>query len=133
MSKIEAGRIKIKSEFMDLNRLLDDVRAIFQFVCQRKKLSLTIDTVELISNRIVADRGKIRQVLINLLSNAVKFTRRGGITLRAETKSEGERERTVIFDVIDTGSGIAPVEQGNLFEAFEQTTSGQRVSEGTGL
>jgi CheY-like chemotaxis protein len=76
------------------------------------------------------DEGKLRQVLMNLLGNAVKFTEEGGVALRVARAIEEER---LIFEVEDTGPGIAPQELEAVFEPFVQTTSGQRSLEGTGL
>ncbi|PID39434.1 MAG: hypothetical protein CR984_06990 [Proteobacteria bacterium] len=133
MSKIEAGRITINSEPMNLDKLIEDIEAIFQLACRRKNLNMAVEATGVSCRQIAADRGKVRQVLINLLSNAIKFTQKGGVTLRIVTAPHDEAAWQVTCDVIDTGSGIEPAEQESLFEAFEQTTSGRSASEGTGL
>jgi CheY-like chemotaxis protein len=70
----------------------------------------------------------VRQILVNLLGNAVKFTEAGSVALRV-----GWSDGRATFDVSDTGYGIAGDELGTLFDAFAQTESGRRSSEGTGL
>ncbi|WP_419657977.1 PAS domain S-box protein [Desulfosarcina variabilis] len=133
MSKIEAGQIKVNNESMDLARLIEDINSIFQLSCQSKEISLKTETDSQLPDRIIADHGKIRQILINLMSNAVKFTSQGGITLHAAATVDGGQRWMVGIDIIDSGHGIAEDEQGRLFQAFEQTESGQKTSEGTGL
>ena len=133
MSKIEAGQIKIKNEPMNLPHLIEDINAIFQLSCQRKDICLDIATDNRLPDRIIADHGKVRQILINLMSNAVKFTAKGRITLRTVARIDDQQRWSVSIDVADSGHGIAQDEQARLFQAFEQTASGHKASEGTGL
>jgi PAS domain S-box-containing protein len=133
MSKIEAGHVKIHRESMDFHKLIEDIDAIFRLACQKKNLWLKLETDRRVPKNILADRGKVRQILINLVSNAVKFTRKGGITLACDVNSVEDSSRTLTIHIKDTGSGIDKTEQEKLFEAFEQTSSGQVSSEGTGL
>ena len=133
MSKIEAGQIKLSNEPMDLARLIEDINSIFQLSCQRKNITLKTETESHLPDRIIADHGKVRQILINLMSNAIKFTSQGSITLEAAATMDGSQRWTVCIDIADSGHGIAEDEQTRLFQAFEQTASGQKSSEGTGL
>ena len=87
-----------------------------------------------------ADDKRLRQVLLNLLSNAVKFTDYGTVTFRVEPVDEPELDdqnprptRRIRFEIKDTGIGIAPEKQGNIFLPFEQAGKRDRNSEGTGL
>ena len=121
MSKIEAGQIKVNNESMDLARLIEDINSIFQLSCQSKKISLKTETDSQLPDRIIADHGKIRQILINLMSNAVKFTSQGSITLHGAATMDGGQRWMVCIDIIDSGHGIAEDEQSRLFQAFEQT------------
>jgi signal transduction histidine kinase len=77
----------------------------------------------------IADKRRLKQILVNLLSNAVKFTASGSVTLRVEQTTEA-----IAFSVIDTGIGIAQADQATLFQPFRQLDSGlNRKYEGTGL
>ncbi|MCU0845967.1 MAG: response regulator, partial [Spirochaetes bacterium] len=78
------------------------------------------------------DEGKLRQVLINLVGNAVKFTEEGGIALRIGARGAEKETIDLLFEVEDTGPGIAENEIERVFNAFEQTSTGIR-SGGTGL
>jgi PAS domain S-box-containing protein len=133
MSKIEAGHIRVQNARMNFKRLLDDIHAIFQLACRKKRLRLAMTHDGEKPGTIVADQGKVRQILVNLLANAVKFTTQGGITLHTTIHPEDQNRWRVGVDLIDTGCGIAASEQNRLFNAFEQTASGQRGADGTGL
>ncbi len=132
MSKIEAGRVSLNPSLFDLDELLKDLAAMFRLRAESKGLSFRVIEDGAV-RYIVADEGKIRQVLINLLSNAVKFTKQGGIALRVSTHlREGNHPRLSI-EVEDTGTGISVEEQGNLFRPFVQSRSGLDANTGTGL
>ncbi|MBT4141212.1 MAG: response regulator [Candidatus Latescibacteria bacterium] len=128
ISKIEAGQTILTEEAFDLYRLLNDVKGMFQLRAEDKNLQLIFEYIEEVPQYVYLDQGKLRQVLINLLNNAIKFTEKGGVTLRAKIQ-----DAHLLFEVEDTGPGIAPEEQRALFEAFSQTETGQKSQEGTGL
>jgi signal transduction histidine kinase/DNA-binding response OmpR family regulator len=148
MSKIEAGRIELQLEAFDLHHMLRSLEEMFRIRADQKGLTLLFERAPDVPRYVRADQGKLRQVLINLLGNAVKFTEEGGVTLRVRAHKDGDGTGDVVpslsptghkvstsiyFDVKDTGSGIAPDELHKVFEAFAQTSSGQRLEKGTGL
>ncbi|MDZ8187402.1 MAG: PAS domain S-box protein [Nostoc sp. ChiSLP02] len=152
MSKIEAGQIIYNPEDFDLYLLLQTLQDMFQVRAQAKQLFLKFEMSPDLPRYIQTDEGKLRQVLINLLGNAVKFTQTGGVTLRArmaagdwELGTDGKVTRitnphsplptphSLVFEIEDTGRGIAPEEMNNLFQPFVQTSSGIQTKEGTGL
>jgi PAS domain S-box-containing protein len=139
LSKIEAGRVALQKECFDLHRLLDGLEEMFHLRAIEKGLMLIFDRAPDVPQYVRTDEGKLRQVLMNILGNAVKFTREGGITLRVGTKDQGTLRETedqllsLIFEVEDTGPGIAPEELDAVFDPFTQTASGQKSHEGTGL
>ena len=133
MSKIEAGRIRLNNDTLNILSLIDEVGTLFRQRAEEKKLYLLIEIADEIPVYITSDEGKIRQVLINLLSNAVKFTQDGGIILRAWTVRLGPDNHLLYFEVEDTGAGIAEEELEKVFMHFEQTRSGQKAHVGTGL
>ena len=132
---------------IDLFRLLDDLDEMFRLRTVEKGLHLVFDRRPDVPRYVRLDEVKLRQVLINLLSNGLKFTRQGSIWLRVstagapastetgQTPSAAQDVETVSlhFEVEDTGPGIAPAEQENLFKAFTQFQAGQQAQEGTGL
>ncbi len=140
MSKIEAGRVVVQKQNFDLYRLLDDLEDMFYLRAGEKGLQLIFDRDPDVPRYIRGDESKLRQVLINLLSNAVKFTEEGGVSLQVQSREiagqgNGHTQNglRLIFEVADTGVGIAPEEMDKLFEAFVQTSSGEKSQEGTGL
>jgi signal transduction histidine kinase/DNA-binding NarL/FixJ family response regulator len=147
MSKIEAGRTTLQENAFDLHRQLVGLKEMFAMRAADKNLSLILDIAPDVPQYIYADEGKLRQVLMNLLSNAVKFTEEGGVTLRVASRPQTVDSRQVqdsnprlpstdyrlLFEVEDTGFGIAPEEMRAVFDPFIQTASGQKSQEGTGL
>ena len=137
MSKIESGRLKLDLAEFDLDNLLHDMAAMFRLRTAGKGVDLVVTQESGLPRRVLADEGKIRQILINLLGNAVKFTAAGRITLRALPGGPFrpvEPDRPLLaVEVEDTGVGIAASEIGKLFQPFEQTSSGRQIQSGTGL
>ncbi len=133
MSKIEAGRTVVHPAAFNLHDLIDDLAMMFRIRTQQKNLQFIVEKADDLPRFILADVGKLRQVLINLLGNAVKFTAQGGISLRvAATKNETSRLR-LVTEIEDTGPGIAPQDLGKIFEYFEQAETGGASESGTGL
>jgi PAS domain S-box-containing protein len=137
MSKIEAGRQTIRENSFDIHLLLDSLEEIFRVKAIDKDLGLTFERADNLPQYIVADANRLRQVLMNLLGNAVKFTKKGGVTLRAEASPQSTPSWTdkvqVQFEVEDTGPGIAPEELKAVFEPFVQVINDEQYFEGTGL
>jgi signal transduction histidine kinase/DNA-binding response OmpR family regulator len=142
LSKIEAGRMELDTEELELKPLLESCVRLVRERAVRAGLDLTLEVAEGIE--IVADARKLKQVVVNLLSNAVKFTPSGGsIRMRAyqlkrsrEAQQMGSRRRNEWFEiaVTDTGIGINPEDQEKLFTAFMQVDGSlARRHEGTGL
>jgi signal transduction histidine kinase/DNA-binding response OmpR family regulator len=132
IAKIEAGRLTLDVRPFDLRFLLEAVERIIRVRAEAKGLEFVAVVESGMPRAVAGDEGKLRQVLVNLLGNAVKFTERGRVALRARWAEEGWGGRAV-FEVEDTGPGIAPEELAGLFEPFVQTESGRSAGEGTGL
>jgi signal transduction histidine kinase/CheY-like chemotaxis protein len=129
LSKIEAGHMSLNEKNFDLYRLLDEVIDMFQLKANDKHLQLLFERQASVPQYVRTDEVKLRQVLINLLNNALKFTNEGTIYVRIKPVETYK----LMFEVEDTGPGIAPAELDNLFKAFVQTQTGQQTQEGTGL
>ncbi|MGH7768478.1 MAG: hybrid sensor histidine kinase/response regulator, partial [Candidatus Binatia bacterium] len=130
LSKIEAGRLELIKEEVDVERLIRASLDDYVILAREKKISLTGRTEPPLS-RVNADPARLGQVFTNLISNAIKFTGEGGtIEVGAAQKNEGE---TTIW-VKDSGAGIPAHEMGDLFEKYRQTQSGKTSKhKGTGL
>ncbi|PJG57180.1 PAS domain-containing sensor histidine kinase [Bradyrhizobium forestalis] len=117
MSKIEAGRMKLDMEELDLSKTLAESLRVVTGRAQDKHLTLDADIAKSIS--VVADRRATKQIIVNLLSNAVKFTPDGG---RVVVRSRQLDDRIVLM-IADTGIGIAPHSLARLGRPFEQVES----------
>jgi urea ABC transporter urea binding protein len=134
LSKIEAGRVELQEHSFDLVALIREISAMIQTRAEEKGLSVAVE-VETVSFRAVkADVGKLRQILINLLSNAIKFTDEGSVTLWCTTEPiPGDTTHCrIVIEVQDTGPGIDPSRQANIFEPFVQGID-LHERKGTGL
>jgi signal transduction histidine kinase/ActR/RegA family two-component response regulator len=131
-SKIEAGRLDLERIDFDLQALLDQTIAPLEMRAKDKGLSLLREETDVLSNYLVGDPNRIRQVLTNLIGNAIKFTDAGHIAIGWKRQT-GEGD-TIHFWVHDTGIGIAAEKQNSIFEAFTQAdNSTTRHYGGTGL
>lgn len=138
LSTIEAGRLTLKKSDFDLYELLREIEAMFRIQALHKNLELVFEKGDHVPRFIQTDPLKLRQVLINLLNNAFKFTDKGRITVRlAVEKNNNELPDQaflrLIFEVEDTGAGIAPEATGKIFDPFEQAYNDRTKTEGTGL
>ena len=141
MAKIEAGRVDIDVERVDVAVACEPLLGLIHPLAHRKGISVSLDLAPALP-KIETDVKKFQQVLFNFLSNAVKFTdsmektgRPGLVVLRAEHLPEsGTQPARVRLSVIDTGPGIAKEEQDAIFEKFRQLDGGHtREQGGTGL
>jgi signal transduction histidine kinase len=128
LSKIEAGRMELELTNFDLPGAIETALILVRERASRRGIALGKSMDERLGT-IRGDERKVKQVLLNLLSNALKFTPEGGrIDVRAIV-NEGMAE----VSVADTGVGIAPEDQGAIFEEFRQVGMADKKVEGTGL
>jgi two-component system, cell cycle sensor histidine kinase PleC len=117
MSKIEAGRMKLDMEQLDLSKTLAESLRVVSGRADDKNLVLDADIEDI--SAVVADRRAVKQIIVNLLSNAVKFTPQGGkVTVRTRLQAE-----SVVLLIADTGIGIASHSLKRLGRPFEQVES----------
>jgi len=128
LAKIEAGKMELNVEEVDLPLVIDDVIELMRASADTKSLSLRAEVAGALPTA-WADRARIRQVLVNLMANAVKFTEHGGVTIRASVV-----DGWITIAVADTGVGIPPEAQTYIFDEFRQVdASTTRRYGGTGL
>ncbi len=131
-SKLEAGRLDIRPEPVDLRRLIDDVGALMACRAEEKGLTLAVEVGAEVPRWVETDPARLRQVLLNLVSNAVKFTHKGGV--RVTVARAGGGRPNLIVTVTDTGIGISEAARGQLFTEFGQADASiARRYGGTGL
>lgn len=128
ISKIEAGKISLQEQILDLPKLLKTLEEMMAIRAKNKSIKLNFNYQNELPQYVFGDEGKLRQVLINLLSNAIKFTEQGEVNLSISWQND-----RCYFEVKDTGYGISKEDMEKLFNPFVQTQSGQKAGEGTGL
>jgi signal transduction histidine kinase len=131
LSKIEAGKLELNPQTVQLAPLINDVVSTAGQLAEQNKNRLVIDAQENLGT-LTVDPMRLRQILLNLLSNACKFTKAGEVKLAARKVSNGSS--FVEFAVSDTGIGMTVEQQAKLFEEFTQAdaSTAQRFG-GTGL
>lgn len=126
ISKIEAGKIKLKKEKLKAGLLIDEIVADNSAGISKKNITIKKEISET-AGSVRADKDKLTEVIINLLSNAVKYTPFGGsIAIKLSGGKKAMR-----FEISDTGPGIAAADFHKLFDKFERITAERQ--EGTGL
>ncbi len=133
-SKIEAGKMNLEVIDFDLRTAVDE--AVDLLAEQASCKGLTLDRLfhADVPSALRGDPGRLRQILINLMGNAIKFTEQGEVTLSVTLLQQTDCDATVRFEVRDTGIGLAPEAQGQLFQSFHQADSSTtRKFGGTGL
>ncbi len=128
LSKIEAGKMELDLEAVDLAALCEECLALMGPEASRREVALSLRRSEAPLPPALADRQRCRQILINLLSNALKFTRAGG---QAWIELDRDREGRIALIVADSGIGMSPAEMAIALEPFGQVP-GASVSEGGG-
>ena len=131
LSKIEAGKLELNFETVNLAPLVDEVIGTARQLSDQNKNHLIVEDHDAPSTMTV-DPMRLRQILLNLLSNACKFTKGGEVALRTRTIVDGRN--WIEFAVSDTGIGMTPEQQAKLFQEFTQADSSTaRQFGGTGL
>jgi len=128
MSQIEAGRMRIELEPVDLRHVVAQALDMIRPLVREQDIALRADVPEELP-LVFIDRARVQQVLLNLLNNARRFTDRGSITVQAAVEADHVR-----VTVADTGIGISPSEHESMFKEFHQLDSPTlRSKDGSGL
>jgi signal transduction histidine kinase/CheY-like chemotaxis protein/HPt (histidine-containing phosphotransfer) domain-containing protein len=134
LSKIEAGKLEIVSAKYMLSSLINDTVNIIRMRIKEKPIRFFTNIDGNIPNCLIGDEVRLRQILLNLLSNAVKYTEKGHIGLTITMDKQDDKHVLLRMDVADTGKGIKPEHQANLFDEFVRVDKKNNQGiEGTGL
>jgi signal transduction histidine kinase len=131
LSKIEAGKLELNPQTVQLAPLIDEVAGTARQLAEQNKNRLVVEAQDNLGT-LTVDPMRLRQILLNLLSNACKFTKEGEVALRGRRVSNGGA--WIELSVSDTGIGMTPEQRAKLFEEFTQAdaTTAQQFG-GTGL
>ncbi len=133
-SKIEVGKMELeRSEFQLIEVVHGTLRALSKAASERG-LELLCELDQSVPQTLLGDSHRLRQVLTNIVGNAIKFTTEGEVSVRVTCSSMTADRALIVFEVRDTGIGIAPEKQDDIFQPFDQAdTSTTRKYGGTGL
>ena len=133
-SKIESGQLILAKNPLNLFELCKEIESNFSIIARQKQIALVCHIDDNIPDMVLGDITQLRQVLNNLLSNAIKFTSLGCVRLNIKLMDRKDNNAGVMFQVIDSGIGIAAENQQKIFEKFQQADgSTTRNYGGTGL
>jgi len=133
LSKIEAGKVELLRDAVDLRVFLRVIGDIIRVKAEEKNLLFSCETAPDLPRIVQVDQKRLRQVLLNLLGNAVKYTDRGRVLLRVSKVGGDPSQVRLRFDVQDTGIGISRDDVERIFEPFEQVGDLAHQVGGTGL
>ncbi|MCT7980106.1 hybrid sensor histidine kinase/response regulator [Laspinema olomoucense] len=134
LSKLEAGEMHLELLDFNLGTTVEEIIDLLAPQAHLKSVEVASFIEEGIPLGLRGDSSRLRQILTNLMGNAIKFTEEGYVVLQVERVAETSNSATLLFSVIDTGIGIAPENQGKLFQPFSQVDSSTtREYGGTGL
>ncbi|TKC65411.1 hybrid sensor histidine kinase/response regulator [Pedobacter hiemivivus] len=130
-AKMETSELKIESDPFNPYSTINQVVESMSYSATKKKLELSYNFKGDMEAQVLGDAFRLKQIMVNLLSNAIKYTNEGKVTINAELLTEDTRLQV---DIIDTGMGISPDQQANLFSQYYQTNSAKgQVGTGLGL
>lgn len=133
-SKIEAGKLNLEAVNFSLRESLAHILKAFTLRAHEKGLKLDLHVDSQVIDLVAGDPVRLRQILVNLVGNAIKFTSSGGVMLSVQSESQEGEHVVVRFTVKDSGIGIPPDRQKDIFSAFTQADSSTtRKYGGTGL
>ncbi len=134
LSRIEAGKLKIQPEPVDVRAVVYEIRSIFLDKAEKKGLEFLLEIDGTLPDILILDEVRIRQILMNLISNAIKFTDKGRVELHLWQQFRHINTIDLFIRVVDTGIGIHPSQHQLIFENFRQQDN-QRTKDygGTGL
>ena len=129
ISRVENGVLRVRSEIVCLPDFVEQVVSMMRPAAEAKGLRFLADVPDRLPEFVRTDQSRLRQALINLLSNAIKFTDAGSVTFRLR-----HRGQIAVFEIVDTGPGIAAEDRERIFDPYEQVGSGEaRPGVGLGL
>jgi PAS domain S-box-containing protein len=134
LAKVDSGKMSFEKIPFKMAMSISAMLHLFESKIQEKNLQLIKEFDKDIPKVLIGDPLRLHQIILNLVSNAVKFTLKGKITISVKLVKEDKKKVTLKFSVSDTGIGISNDKIGEIFENFQQATSGtSRLFGGTGL
>ena len=136
LSKIEAGKIEVELEAFSIEDLINEIIAMLKEQAEAKGIVLSLASGSSFPRFVKTDPAKLRQIILNITGNAIKFTQHGHVVIKTSCVDVDRlaRKLEVIFEISDTGAGIASGDIDRIFLPFEQVKlHDSSLTEGTGL
>jgi signal transduction histidine kinase/CheY-like chemotaxis protein len=140
MSKIEAGKIHLNPESINLKLLVTNIKELFMLKAAEKNLDIIVEFDKRLPDEILIDEIRLRQILVNLVGNAIKFTETGHVKIKVDAPTPGNYPSgfpamtNLRIQIEDTGIGISETDIEKIFESFRQVNiKEQKQLGGTGL
>lgn len=140
MSKLEAGKVQLSPENINLKLLVSNIKELFSLKADEKDLDLKVEFDRNVPDEVIIDEIRLRQILVNLVGNAIKFTEMGYVKIKVEApklnkyNAEFSTTTNLRFHIEDSGIGISKEDLEKIFESFRQVNiKEQKQLGGTGL
>lgn len=134
VSKLESGNLELEKRSFSLRKCVNDVITLMQIAASQKDVELKANIDRHIPEYIEGDSTRLQQILMNLVNNGIKFTQNGSVQINVKQDAITDTHSNLVFEVVDTGIGIAPAAMTKLFKRFSQVDpSTTRKYGGTGL
>lgn len=132
VSRIESGRLVLRPERVSLRGLIEETAVMFEGIAAQKGLAFALEIDADIQDDVLADRSRLRQIIVNLTGNAVKYTDSGQVALHVHVEGRDKEYLRLCIEVEDTGPGIDDATRARLFHPFVQGNDGN-IAQGSGL
>ena len=134
LTKITSGQFEIVNGFFDIEKFVRSVQVMFEKEMALKDLEFKVEIDPEVPKHMEGDESRLSQIMVNFLGNAIKFTDKGSVEFQVKLKRRTKKQVVVCFSVTDTGIGVKPEHQQEIFKSFTQADSSiQRYYGGTGL
>lgn len=135
LSRIEAGKMEMDFQKTQIEDIISSVVGELEMEARKKNIDLIWSASPEPLPQVLADRDKMRHIILNLVDNGIRYTDKGSVTIRLKWQMTNDRIRDkIIIEIQDTGDGMTPEELSRLFESFSRGNAGTKLwTEGTGL
>lgn len=133
INKIDSKTIEEEITIFNIEELVNSILDSFEYMRLQNKNNFTISIESDVPNYIKGNASRLSQILMNLIGNAVKFTEEGSVEVKISAPKREQEEVTLLFEIIDTGIGIAAEKHQIIFEEFSQVDAVNYEYQGTGL
>lgn len=133
-SKIEAGELKLEKNSISLDQIISEIGKILEISIKENNIDFSVEYINNVPLNLIGDPIRLKQIMVNLANNAIKFSNNGKVKIKITSENNNGKNVDLLFEVIDTGIGIAKENQERIFDKFSQVQQfSTRQFGGTGL